>query len=255
MAKYRKVDTRIWNDEKFMALSDTGKLAFFFVMTNPHMTAIGAMRGTVPGLAAELGWKLPKFSRAFMEAVRKGMIDYDEGSAFIALPNFLKYNPPESPNVVKSWRDAIDMLPECAGKIRLASRCVAFAEGLPKGFHEALPKAFREVFAKSMPNQEQEQEQEKDRTEDRSGAAVAQPSSKPSTPNRQRQMVKGVEDWLNDRGVTPPRPGTIAKWIADVEIEGVLSILERLEGNGKLFTLGDGLPAYVYGCISKRTAA
>ena len=28
--RYRKIDTGIWNDEKFHALSDDGKLAFFF---------------------------------------------------------------------------------------------------------------------------------------------------------------------------------------------------------------------------------
>ena len=30
------------------------------------------------------------------------------------LPNFLKYNAPESPNVVKSWKKLLDLLPECA---------------------------------------------------------------------------------------------------------------------------------------------
>ena len=44
VARYRKIDPRVWNDEKFVSFSDDGKLAFLFVLTHPSMTAIGAMR-------------------------------------------------------------------------------------------------------------------------------------------------------------------------------------------------------------------
>lgn len=35
MASYRKIDPRIWNDERFRVLTDSGKLAFLFVLTHP----------------------------------------------------------------------------------------------------------------------------------------------------------------------------------------------------------------------------
>jgi hypothetical protein len=63
--KYRKIDPRIWNDAKFRELSDKGKLVFLFVLTHPCMTALGAMRGTMAGLAAELGWPAEAFQEAF----------------------------------------------------------------------------------------------------------------------------------------------------------------------------------------------
>ena len=47
MGKYRKVDPKIWNDEKFRELSDSAKLLFLFLLTHPHMTPLGAMRATV----------------------------------------------------------------------------------------------------------------------------------------------------------------------------------------------------------------
>lgn len=156
MARYRKVDPRIWNDEKFLSLSDDGKLCFLFVLTHPHMTALGAMRGTIPGLAAEIRWKTERLRKAFGEVFRKALFEHDEGASFIALPNFLKYNRPENPNVVKSWRESLDLIPECSLKSKLVQRVKAFVEGLPKAFGEALP----EVFRKGMPIQEQEQEQE-----------------------------------------------------------------------------------------------
>ena len=48
-------------DEQLLQLSDKGKLAFFFLLTHPHQTALGALRQTLPGLACELGWKPKAF--------------------------------------------------------------------------------------------------------------------------------------------------------------------------------------------------
>ena len=150
MGKYRKVDPRIWNDEKFMDLSDDGKLAFLFVMTHPHMTQLGAMRASIPGLAAELEWSSPKLSKALSKAFAKGMIKGDAKASFLWLPNFLKYNRPESPNVVKSWQSCFDLLPECSLKALLHQYVKDFLEGFEEGFR----KAFGEGWRKTMPNQE-----------------------------------------------------------------------------------------------------
>ena len=163
MGRYRKVDTRIWNDAKFRGLSDDAKLAFLFVLTHPHMTSLGAMRASIPGLAKELGWTSEALRIAFRKPFAKGLIEYDEGACFLALPSFLKYNKPESPNVVKSWINSLDLIPECKGKVLLLQRVTEFLEALPEAFSKALPKAFR----KAMPNQEQEQEQEQEHEQDK----------------------------------------------------------------------------------------
>lgn len=156
MSRYRKVDPRIWNDEKYRALSDDGKLVFLMLLTHPSMTALGAMRATPGGLAEELGWAPERLREAFGEALSKGMAKHDASAHLICLPSFIKYNQPESPNVVKAWVGAFDLLPECPLKREVLQRAKAYAEGLPQGFR----KAFGEAFAKSMPNQEPEQEQE-----------------------------------------------------------------------------------------------
>ena len=159
MARYRKIDCRIWNDAKFRSLSDHGKLVFLMLLTHPGMTALGAMRATISGLAEELGWSTEAFREAFLEASSKGMVEHDPEASLIALPNFVKYNAPESPNVVRAWVGAIDLLPECA----LKTRVVASARGFVQGMTEGYRKAFAEAFAKAMPNQEQEQEQEQEK--------------------------------------------------------------------------------------------
>jgi len=158
MARYRKIDTRIWNDQKFNGLSDDGKLVFFLLLTHPHLTPIGAMRATLAGLASELHWPVERLKKALDESFLKCMVEFEEKSAFIWLPNFLKYNHPESPNVVRSWEQYLDYLPECELKNTLISSVKIFVDNLTITFQEALPEA----FGKGMPNQEQEQEQEQE---------------------------------------------------------------------------------------------
>lgn len=134
-------------------MSDKAKLLFFMLLTHPQLTSLGAMRATIPGLAAEMGWTTEAFREAFGEAFAKAMVEHDERACLIALPNFLKYNPPESPNVVKAWVSALDLLPECDLKNKVIQRAKDYAEGMT----EAFGKAFREAFAKAMPNQKQKQ--------------------------------------------------------------------------------------------------
>jgi hypothetical protein len=129
MSHYRKVDVRIWNDAKFNSLNPNGKLAFFMVLTHPMMTALGAMRATPEGLARELGMEPEPFREGFQQLLSKGMAEHDEAGPLIALPNFLKYNPPANPNAVKAWAKSLEFLPECGLLSVVIQRAKSFAEG------------------------------------------------------------------------------------------------------------------------------
>ncbi len=156
MSRYRKVDPRIWNDEKFRALSNKGKLVFFMLLTHPAVTALGAMRGSVAGLADEMGWPVEAFREAFNDILHQDMVEIDPKACLIALPNFVRYNRPESPNVVKAWIGSLDLLPECELLERVVQRAEDALQDMPVSFQQA----FAEAFDKPMPYQEQEQEQE-----------------------------------------------------------------------------------------------
>jgi uncharacterized phage protein (TIGR02220 family) len=149
---FRKVDTRLWNDAKVRQLSDDGKLAFLFVLTHPALTAVGAMRATLPGLAAELGWAERRFRRAFEPAIALGMVEVDEGAAFLAFPNFLRFNGPQGPNSVKPWLAALDLIPECAAKRRLLERCRGYLDAKPDDFRHAIGDAILDAFRDAMPD-------------------------------------------------------------------------------------------------------
>lgn len=159
--RYRKISIQIWNDAKFRLLSDDAKLLFFFLLTHPHMTSIGAMRGTPQGLAAELGWLPERLSKGFREGCLKGMVKYDESASCIWLPNFVKHNKPESPNVIKSWGSAFELIPECVFRSLIYNELRRVTEGMGEAFTKAF-RSLSEDFGKAMPNQEQEQEQEQD---------------------------------------------------------------------------------------------
>ncbi len=160
MARYRKIACQMWNDERFRSLSDSAKLVFVFMLTHQNLTSIGAMRATIPGMAAELGWSIEGYREAFQECSAKGMVKYDERASFVALLNFLKHNPPENPNVVKSWASQLELIPECSLKVEFLQRAASFVKELGEGFAKALPKEFSQPFPKGMPNPEPEPEPE-----------------------------------------------------------------------------------------------
>ena len=139
--RYRKISPVIWQDEKFRAFTDDGKLAFLFVLTHPAMTSVGAMRGTLPGLAAELGWPLRRFEAALAPAVNACMVEVNRGAAFIGLPKFLRHNEPEGPNSVKAWVGALELIPECPERRRLLRRCLAYLDTKSDAFRDAMGDA------------------------------------------------------------------------------------------------------------------
>lgn len=186
MAIYRKIDCRISNDKKFRELSVEGKLAWYTILSRRDLAPIGAFKASFESLAIEqrgneyLNKGFEKaFSEAFLEALyelsSKGLIKYDPEAFLIYVPNFLRFNFPENPNVVKSWNSVLDSLPECdltnyalarSTEIILNSQKDSFFKVLPKEFVEAFEKGygkgFPEDFGKGLAKQEQEQEQEQE---------------------------------------------------------------------------------------------
>lgn len=172
MARYRKIDTRIWNDRKFRELDDKSKLAFFLVLTHPDTNQLGMLRSRSVALAMELGWHPDVMSDAILTLCRMDMLMVDDKAGFIFIPNFLKYNPPNGPNAVKGWAGLIDLMPECD----LLSRALVYLKptifGLSEGVRSAIPDDVKNAIShaiqdgitddKELPSRIQEQEQEQD---------------------------------------------------------------------------------------------
>lgn len=203
MARYRKIDPRIWNDEKFASLSHEGQRAFLFILTHPSMTSLGAFRATKEGIEAELGIDTKGFAKPFQELLSKGLIKYDESCFLVFAPNFLKYNQPENPNVVKGWAGCLDLLPECpllAEVLQRAKSCASANSKTSKAFSEALGRVtetllerYAKQLSKGLAIQEQEQEQEyKDVSDETSSSANANASE--SVEENQTDLFDSIEE-------------------------------------------------------------
>ena len=176
MARYRKIDTRVWGDAKFKRLTPiapSGQALWFYLLTNKRTTNIpGLFEAGEVEMSHRLGWPLDDFRSAFRELEREGMAKADWSAPLVYIPNAVKYDPPANPNVVRGWRVVWDELPECGLKTEawhgLRLFVEGFGKGFGKGFREALPEPFREPFRepfgepsrKGMANPEPEPEPE-----------------------------------------------------------------------------------------------
>lgn len=174
MARYRKIDVRIWNDRKFRELDDNAKLAFLLLLTHPDTNQLGFIRSRSVSLAFDLGWQSDAMSNAIQTLCQMGMLMADEKAGLMFLPNFLKYNPPNGVNGAKSWAGLLDLLPECDLRDQALIRLKPLIDGLPEGTREGIPEdimnAIRDAIRNGNPQpsriQEQEQEQEQDINKD-----------------------------------------------------------------------------------------
>lgn len=178
MSRYRKIEVRTWADERFRRLSPiqpSGQGLWFFLLTGPHTGPIpGLFRAGRAAMAEELDWDVEAFDEAFQEVFENGMAKADFKARLVWLPNALKHNKPESPNVVRSWRVELDILPECDLKNEAISRIREILESIGPSYVQAFDevlcgdtrkpssKPSGKPSSKSIPNQEQEQEQEQE---------------------------------------------------------------------------------------------
>ena len=101
------------------------------------------------------------------------------------MPNFLKYNRPESPNVVRSWDHLLDYLPECELKNILIESISAYVATMSESFIDALPLVFRKPISNQEQEQEHKQKQEKEIARDDVSAI-----SKVSLSNSKKSKIK-----------------------------------------------------------------
>lgn len=204
MAHWRKIDCRIWNDEKFRSLTDQGKLLFLYVLTTQNMTPLGAMRATVDGLAAELGWDGGATRDAIYFLVEKGMLVVDEFAHYVGAPHWFKYNPPERPfGLEKLWTGALDKIPECSSKREQILRSIQCLDGLGEKMLTAIGGGTRRAMLGAIqggtPHDsevieiEPEQEIEKDQSSFPFATATGTDGQQPQLPEAEATVAPDTE--------------------------------------------------------------
>lgn len=227
--RYRKVEVRTWGDAKFRNLSPIppcGQGLWLFLITGPHTGPIpGLFRAGRAAMAEELGWELEAFDEAFGEAFRQGMVEADFKARVMWVPNALKHNRPESPNVVKSWAAEFDLIPECdlkwkafeALKASIHALGEAFGEAFDKTFAKPNGKPYSKSSAKTTGNQEQEQEQE----QNSSGEGGEPPARKSAEEMSKTELWHSAVSLLSGQGMPEPQARSlIGKLVKDYKAAG-----------------------------------
>lgn len=116
---YRKIDPRMWDDERFATLSQPTKLVWLLILTGPHTTPLPGLSNVgVAALAESSRYDADTVSRALAELSRAGMVEFNQTCRVLRVPNAPKYNPCSNPKVLKGWFSIFKSVPDCTEKFR-----------------------------------------------------------------------------------------------------------------------------------------
>lgn len=165
---YTRVESRFWRDEKMRAVSDDARYLMLYLLTSPHRNILGFYFLPEPYACFDLGWTQEQFRERLGELLRNGLVKYDETAHVVLIVNFLKHNPLENHNQVKSAIQKLDEIPKTPllkdfyeavkkhsyGKSHYSS----LLEQLEKQLQEQLGKRLEEPFGKQEKEEEKEEE-------------------------------------------------------------------------------------------------
>lgn len=116
---FRKVDTDLWDDEKFLELSDDARWVWLVLLTGPQTTPIpGLQIADALVIASTLRRPVEVVQRALEEIAGLGMCELDPRLRLIRLPRGVIRNLPDNPNQMRAWWKAWQALPQSPLKYR-----------------------------------------------------------------------------------------------------------------------------------------
>lgn len=213
MARYRKIDVRIWNDRKFRELDDNAKLAFLLLLTHPDTNQLGFIRSRSVSLAFDFGWQSDAMSNAIQTLCQKGMLMVDERAGLMFLPNFLKYNPPNGVNGAKSWAGLLDLVPESDLRDQALIRLKHLIDGLPEGSREGIPKDIMDAIQDAIrngnpqPSRIQEQDINKNPSDERFSSDSPELSL-----DGESTLLNVLLQFLSKRSLTRTTASSVRNW-------------------------------------------
>jgi len=124
---WRRVDSRVWEaDEKFRLLSappPNAQTLFLYFLTGPVTKPLpGLFVAGVGQLAESFGWPIGATDAALGELINSGMVRFDRANRVVYLPNSLKYNQPDNPNILVGWARYFSMIPPSPLKLEFWER-------------------------------------------------------------------------------------------------------------------------------------
>ena len=160
-SRYRKIDPRVWTDEKFRRLTaDEQRIALYALTAQTNRIGLFSFS---PGKASEDLGTLPQtFQKGFLKVCQTLNWEWDSEARVLFLPTWWKYNQPEnSNNMIGNLKD-LDDLPETPLLERFSMNKAYLTESLKETFSQTFSKRYIQRSLKRSPSQEQEKEQEQE---------------------------------------------------------------------------------------------
>ena len=137
---YTKIESIFWKDTKMRAISSDARMVMLYLLTSPHRNILGFYFLPSPYACFDLDWDEQRFVEGLRELVQIGRVRYDKDTHMVLVINYLKHNPLENPNQVKSAIDKFNELPETP----LFTDFLEVLSSVEKPFIEPLRERLRE---------------------------------------------------------------------------------------------------------------
>lgn len=109
--RYQRVAETYWPVVKLRRWSDDEIILFLYVITCKHRTLEGFYVLPIAYIATDLGWNLRRVQKSIAILIKCGVIAYDSNTEVILIRNALKYQTPDSSNVVTAVIARVKRLP------------------------------------------------------------------------------------------------------------------------------------------------
>jgi hypothetical protein len=130
--RYQKIESKIWNDEKFIRLSPMQQRLFLYMLTCPHGNIIGLFVLKKGYIIEDLNYLSKDLEKDIESISESKLIYFDKGTQTVFIKNFLKHNPITNPNQLKAAIKTISDLPKSQLLQKFLIHNKVLAEALPQ---------------------------------------------------------------------------------------------------------------------------
>lgn len=143
MRDYGKLYSTFWTSDTTRELTDQGKLLALYLLLGPHSNMIGCYRLPDGYVVDDLGWSKETVSKGFGELFQKGFVTRDQGTKWLFIRRYLKWNPIENPNQGKAAARLFEMIPASFdAKLEVAWELSQQGDRFPDAVLEPFRKGF-----------------------------------------------------------------------------------------------------------------
>lgn len=184
MREYGKIHSSFWTSNDIRSMTEDGRTLAAYLLTSPHSNMLGCFRIPLAYVSDDLKWTLERVSEGFAELFAKGFATLNEGSNWVVIHKFLKWNQPENPNVVKAAEKLFAQIPSNSGVKSILAWSIAEFESRFSVDKLAECKPFinpfdtlRKAYRKPEPEPEPQPEPEREPEPSAKADAIASPKN------------------------------------------------------------------------------